>query len=147
MCLTYPSSNQGVRWASSNPLVATVDANGIVRAVSAGQTTITVITDDGDKTASCVVNVPIPVTGVTLNQSSKIMPITSTFQLSATVAPSNAGDKSLRWASSNPSIASVDANGLVTANGTGQAFITVYTNDGNFNASCTVEVYRPVTGI
>ena len=67
----------------------------------------------------------------------------TTAQLSATITPSNATDKSVRWESNNTSVATVDGNGLVTAISTGTAIVTAHTNDGNFAASCTVTVDFP----
>ena len=51
------ATNQAVRWTSSNPNVATVDSDGTVKAVAAGETTITVTTEDGGKTATCTITV------------------------------------------------------------------------------------------
>ena len=66
----------------------------------------------------------------------------------ATVSPESATDKSLTWSSSDPDVASVNADGLVTAHKPGTAVITVATGDGGFTASCTVNVvpeYIPET--
>jgi len=72
-----------------------------------------------------------------------LTPENTTAQLSATITPSNATDKSVRWESNNTSVATVDGNGLVTAISTGTAIVTAHTNDGNFAASCTVTVDFP----
>ena len=84
-----------------------------------------------------------PVTGVTLNQTAISFysnTSTKTANLTATIAPSGAADKAVSWQSSNASVATVDASGLVTAVGNGTATITVTTNDGGYTASCTVTV-------
>ena len=65
------------------------------------------------------------------------------MQLSATVNPANAMDKTVTWSSSNTAVATVDANGKVTAVGNGTAVITVTTNDGSKTASVTVTVAIP----
>lgn len=83
----------------------------------------------------------IPVTGVTLNQSSiTLTSVGQTQQLQATVQPSNATNKSLTWESDHQEIASVDQTGRVTAKTEGTATITVKTVDGNKTATCTVNV-------
>ena len=93
----------------------------------------------------------IKATGVTLNQTS--LTLTSAGQtatLQATVSPSNASNKSVTWTSSNPSVATVDSNGVVTAVSNGTATITVMTSDGsNKTATCAVTVNIPVqaTGV
>ncbi|MBR6846282.1 MAG: Ig domain-containing protein [Bacteroidaceae bacterium] len=93
----------------------------------------------------------IPVTGITLNKTTASLTSRGqTLQLTATVTPDNATDKSVIWSSSNPSVATVDANGLVTAVSSGRTTITATTADGsNKTATCavTVNISVPVTGI
>jgi hypothetical protein len=81
----------------------------------------------------------VAVTGVTLNPTSLTMEIGDTETLIATVAPSNATNKSVTWSSSNGNVATV-SNGVVTAVGVGNATITVTTVDGNKTATCDVTV-------
>jgi uncharacterized protein YjdB len=91
-----------------------------------------------------VPHVPVPVTGVTLNASAKTVNAGSTFQLTATVAPTNADNKAMTWSSGDTAVAMVDANGLVTAKAEGTAAITVKTADGNKTAQCVITVPRNV---
>jgi hypothetical protein len=79
-----------------------------------------------------------PPTSVTLDQNSVNLKIGSTYELSATVGPSNAIDKSVVWSSSDTSVATVDNTGLVTVVGPGTAVITVKTVAGGLTASCVV---------
>ena len=151
------ASNKAVTWASDNTSVATVDQNGKVTAVSAGTATITVTTVDGSKTATCTVTVEdeivtVPVTGVSLDKTSLTLTTGKSDTLTATVAPANASNKAVSWASSNTSVATVDQNGKVTAVSAGTATITVTTVDGSKTATCTVTVEDeivtvPVTGV
>ncbi len=81
------------------------------------------------------------VSEVSLNKANTtLVGIGSTTDLNATVKPANAGNKRVTWTSSNPSVATVDANGLVTAVGMGNTTVTVTTEDGNKTASCNVKV-------
>ena len=144
------ADNKNVIWTSSDEKVATVTADGVITAVSAGTVTITVKTEDGNFTASCTVTVvpdPIPVTGVTLNKQVLYLVEWSSATLKATVTPDDADDKSLIWTSSNSYIAKVDENGKVTAYSPGTATITVTTADGNYTATCTVYVYSSTVSV
>lgn len=85
----------------------------------------------------------VSVTGVSLNKNSTSIEEGSTEQLTETVTPSNATDKSVTWSTSNSSVATV-SNGLVTAVSTGSARITVTTTDGGYTAYCDVTVTAAV---
>ncbi len=82
----------------------------------------------------------VPVTGVTLNQTTAQLEVGRNMQLNAAVAPSNATNKQVSWTSSNSAIASVNANGVVTGLAPGTATVTATTADGNKTAVCTVTV-------
>jgi uncharacterized protein YjdB len=137
------ATNQNITWSSSNTGVATVDANGKVTARGSGTATITVKTEDGGYTATCTVIV-VPVTGVSLNKTStRLVRHTATTEtLTATVSPANANNKNVTWSSSNTGVATVDANGKVTAGTAGTATITVRTVDGGKTATCAVTVRK-----
>ena len=80
------------------------------------------------------------VTGVSLNKNTTTIKVGGTETLTAMVEPANATNKAVTWSSDNISVATVDANGLVTAVAEGSATITVTTEDGSKTASCTVIV-------
>ncbi|HUG12079.1 MAG TPA: Ig-like domain-containing protein [Opitutaceae bacterium] len=137
------ATNQTVTWSSSDDNVATVDAVGLVSAVASGTATITVTTIDGGFQASTSVTVEsvvIPVTGVSVTPESATIELGSTRTLLATVAPANASDTGVTWASSNPDVATVSGAGIVTAVATGAATITATTNDAGFTDSTEVVV-------
>ncbi|MET3290435.1 UNVERIFIED_CONTAM: uncharacterized protein YjdB/alpha-tubulin suppressor-like RCC1 family protein [Brevibacillus sp. OAP136] len=149
------AANKNVSWASADPKIVTVDTNGKITGIKVGTTTVTVTTEEGNFTATCEIEVkpaPIPiikVTGVTLDKTSMTLKVNETGQLNATVRPADATDKTVRWSTANSSIATVNANGTVTANARGKTTITVTTNDGNYQAICEVTVIQaiPVTGV
>ena len=85
----------------------------------------------------------VPVTGVTLNESSATINTGEELVLTPTISPSNATNKNVTWSSSDTSVATV-SNGTVTGVGEGTATITVTTEDGNFEASCVVTVQAGV---
>ena len=136
------ATNKAVTWTTSNSSVATVDSNGLVTAVAPGTATITATTTDGSNlSASCAVNVVVPVTSISLDKTSAELVKGNAMKLIVTVLPSNATNKVVTWSSSNPTIASVDDNGLVTALAAGFVTITTMTTDGsNLSASCNVTV-------
>ena len=89
----------------------------------------------------------IAVTGVTLNKTSTTLTVGGSERLTATVAPGDATDKAVTWASSNTAVATVDASGNVTAVSAGTATITVTTADGGKTAICTVTVRSNSGGV
>lgn len=82
---------------------------------------------------------PVHATGVTLDKTSASVKQGRTITLTATVAPADAVNKNVTWSSNNASVATV-SNGVVTGVATGNAKITVATEDGSHTASCTVTV-------
>ena len=139
------ATDKTVTWTTSDEAIATV-SDGVVTGVKAGEVTITA--KAGDKSATCTVTVTaattepevVPVTGVTLSQTAVTLDIDQSITLTATVAPENATNKAVTWASDKTDIATVDANGKVTAVAAGTANITVTTADGGKTATCTVTV-------
>lgn len=141
-----------IRWSSSDPQTVSVDQSGTVQGLAIGSATITASATINGKeiNASCTVTVlPILVSGITLNTRTAELKATETLKLEATVTPDNATDKTLRWTTNAPSIASVNQEGMVTALMVGEANITARATDGsNVYASCTVKVVpTPATGI
>lgn len=131
------ATGKTVTWTSSDPEIATVDEVGKVTAVKDGDVTITA--KAGEKTATCKVTVcSIPVTSVKLNSTCFGMDAGDTATLVATVNPNNATDKTVTWTSSDPEIATVDANGKVKAVKVGTATITA--KAGEKSAECIVAV-------
>lgn len=143
------ASDKVVKWMSSDAGVATVDAEGVVRAHSVGKAVIKAESvSNPDVVASCEVTVVQPVTGVTLDATSiQLKEVGATYQLNATVFPEEASNKSVTWSSSDKSVCTVSKNGLVTAVGSGTATVSVATVDGGKTASCKVTVTISVSSI
>ncbi len=139
------ATNKTVTWSTSNSSVATVNGDGSVTAKAAGSATITVRTTDGTNlSASCQVTIKektVLATSISLNKTSAEINTGETLQLTATVLPSNATNKTVAWSSSNSSVATVYSDGSVKAKAAGSATITVRTTDGtNLSAYCSVTV-------
>ncbi|MBD5321987.1 MAG: leucine-rich repeat protein, partial [Bacteroides sp.] len=133
------AADKTLLWTSSDPSVATVDANGQVTAVGVGEAVITVTCGGVSAECKVVVNAKIiSVESVTLDRTSVECNPGAVVQLTATVNPDDATDKSLSWSSSNEAVSTVDANGQITAVGVGEAVITV--TCGGVSAECKVVV-------
>ena len=89
-----------------------------------------------------IVTDEVKVTGISINEQSVSLKQGEAFQLIATVQPDNATNKKVIWSSSNEAVASVNQNGLVTANSAGEANITVITEDGGFSTTAIVTVEK-----
>ena len=127
-----PSNNvSSIEWFSSNTNVATV-TNGEVIAKAVGTTTITAQLPNGQK-AECVVNVSakvVDVLQIKINVSSLKLKVGKSSQLSVSILPSTATNKTITWSSSNTKVATVDKNGKVTAKSKGSAKIYARSANG-----------------
>lgn len=138
--------NSDVQWSTSDETLATVDENGLVKStMKSGEVTITVTSKENNNISDqvkIIINNILNVTGVSLNKTTLTMTDKSIVKLSATVEPTGATQKDVKWKSNNSSIASVDDNGNVIANSPGTAIITVTTEDGAKTATCHVTVNK-----
>ena len=153
--LPATATNQNVTFGTTNPAVASVDANGIVTALSAGTTTITVLTEDGGYTAQLPVVVQsktassISVNGISFVNESVSVVVGSVETLTYNITPSNASNKAVTWHTSNDQVVRVN-NGVIEAVAVGTATVSATTADGNYTAICKVEVTSSavaVTGV
>jgi len=143
------ATDKSVTWTTSDEAIATIDANGVVTGKKAGKAVITAASvSNPDVTASCEVTVLQPVLEVKLDTTHVAFnEIGITYQLTATVLPEDAYDKSVTWASSDEAVCTVSESGLITSVGAGIATITVTTVDGGKTATCEVTVFIPVKTI
>lgn len=117
-----------IQWSSSDTGVATVDASGRIHGLSVG--TVRITATCGDLTASCTVSVVIPAAYVSLNPYYATLTQGQNITLSATVLPDTATVQQVVWASSDPSVATVDSSGVVHAVSPGVTAITATAADG-----------------
>lgn len=135
------ATNKTYSWTTSNPLVATVTASGVVTPKAKGTATIKATTADGGKVASCEVTVWEPVSAIALDKTDVTITLgDNAVQLTATVSPDNASNKTITWTTSNTAVATVSANGLISGKGVGSASITATTVDGSLATVATFKV-------
>jgi hypothetical protein len=131
------SSNTAQEWTVNN-INVTGEVNIEVISINTGTRGSTTI--DDFTWADYSPNGSVDVDGVELNKSETTIETGATEQLTATVSPGNATDKTVSWSTSAAGVATVSGTGLVTAVSVGQATITVKTNDGDFEDDCVVTV-------
>ena len=119
--------------------VARLDGNRII-AVNNGETKITATC--GIVKTSAKVTVTTKVEQITLNKTEGILTVGNTHTIKATVFPEDATDKAVTWKSSDESIATVDAEGNVTAKGTGNVTIMAVNSDGDVSADYALTVNK-----
>lgn len=145
------ATDKALTWVSSETSVLTVDASGKAVALKAGKAKVTVTSADGKKSDSREITVEaadvvIPVTGVAFNFDYVDVTIGGEADLSVTITPEDATDKSLIWSSSDETVITVN-NGRVKGLKKGSAQVTVTTKDGGFTDVCTVNAVVSVTGV
>lgn len=146
--LPTDANDKSLTWSSSNTNIVKVDQNGKVTAVNGGRATITAKANDGSgKFDTCEIEVIVMVESITLNKSSMSMSKGEQANLTATVKPDDATDKSVTWSSSDWAYARVDENGKVTALSSGIVYISATATDGsNVSANCEIIINYPRTG-
>lgn len=143
------ATSKTLKWSSTNTSVATVDASGLVSAIAQGTTQIVATTTDGSNlSAICDITVEkqfVYVSDLQITPASKRLAIGETIPLDVIIKPSDATNKAVVWSSTNPGVASVSKEGLVTAVSKGEAIIIASSQDGsNLSSTCNVTVYNNV---
>ena len=148
-CYVYPdyASNKNIDWTIPTSGIVNISGSNTdctITAINPGTVSVTAKSKDGtNKSGSCsvtVTNAPAPIVPVTGVTATSFIHSGETRTITANVQPSNATNKTVTWSSSNPSVASVDSQGKVTANNEGYASITVKTQDGNYTFDSQVTV-------
>ena len=143
-----PGTKVSLKWTSSNRNVATVDQNGVVKAVGNGDAKIYIDSKENGcgKKLGVVVHVSTKETGIKLCTSKLTMPAGQTKYLTATFSPSSASNQNISWSSSKTKVATVDQNGKVTGIKAGTAVITGKSVSG-LTSTCTVTITPKVKSI
>jgi len=127
------ATDKGITWRSADEQIASVTETGIVTAVSLGTTTIFAEATDGSNvSAGCTVKVvPTIATGITITPPAETsFKVGESIELTATVMPENATDKSVVWSVSDEAVATVDSKGVVTAKSIGEVTVKATNSAG-----------------
>ena len=146
------ADNKNVHFTSDNDAVAAVDDNGLVTALSSGEAVITVITEDGKKTAKCKITVEkeiIQLKTITITNAPAELEKGAQVQLGIKYIPDNTTQsKSVEWKTSDASVAVVSSTGLVTAKKTGTVTITAVSKaDSSIQSKVTIKVLSHITDV
>lgn len=148
-CEPEDASNISFDFASSDEEVATVDKDGKVKALKAGECDITTtLVQDGEKVAEKTTHVKAfyEVESITLDSNEGKLTVGNSHTIKATVAPEEvAAETTIEWSSSNEKVATVDSNGKVTAVSSGNATITATAGEESANYEVTVEQPKKAT--
>ena len=134
-----------ISWTSANASIASVSSTGMIKGLSAGTTTITAQCQT--KTTSLSVTVSVPIQSITLNNMNITLNRGSTYTPVVMTQPINVNQSLITWKSMMPNIATVTADGLITAVSNGTTMITALAQNGSKTASMIVRVLTSVSSI
>ena len=137
------ATNKKVTWKVADPSIASVDQNGVITGVAPGKTKVSIVSEEGGFTSEqelFVQEVTHKVTSIQLDRTSLSMTAGTEESLTATIIPSDATNKAVRWWSSDHAVAWVTNQGIVRAQGVGTCNIMVMSEDGGHQATCKVTV-------
>ena len=129
-------------WSSSDSSIATVDENGVVKGLKEGTVTITVTSPNGIST-TCTVQVTkdkVNVNKIIVDPTELSLKIGESYQIVTKIEPEDATERGVTFKSSDPSVATVDSNGVIKGIKAGTVTITVVSKDGKVQSTCKVTV-------
>lgn len=145
---TGPMKAAGVSFESSDPSIAVVNSAGYVRGVAPGECELTIRSNKNPEVfATIPVRIYVKLKKIRLTASETTLNVGQQMQLSYRLEPENVDPVAVTFSSNKKSVATVDANGLVTAVGRGRATLTVSAQDGKKRASVRLEVRQGVEEI
>ncbi len=142
-----PLTGRIVTWSTSDAGLATVDANGLVTGKAAGGPVTVTATSEGKAGTAAITVIPIPVASVDVTPATATIAVNATVQLTATPKDANGGaltGRAVTWATADASIATVDANGLVTGTAAGGPVTITATSEGKSGTSAVTVTLTPV---
>ena len=147
--LPTTASNTSVAWSSSDDNVATVSSEGVITANGEGTCIITCTAADGYGIKStCEITVKQQVTEIVLSETTVSLCLGDTKTITATATLETASNTDVIWSSSDENVATVSADGIVTAKGEGTCIITCTAADGYGAVSvCEVTVMQQTTSL
>jgi len=144
------TTERGLVWSSSNEKVVTVTPDGRVTPVGNGTATVQALSANGKKVAKCKVTVDLPVhvQGIRLDGTEYVLEgAGQNYQITASVVPSTADNKKLRYSSSDESVAVVSSKGVVTSLKVGETVITVTTDEGGYKGEFKITVIPKIVKV
>ena len=153
--LPADATNKKIEWSVAPKGIVEISAKEnvcTVKAVKAGDVTVTAKTEEGGKTATCKITAkPVPVTGITLGPPTLKLPLGTSGTVTAAVLPENATNKTVTWTAEPVDAVELtdNKNGSCTVKALtkGTVTVTAKTEDGEKTAACEVECTVSVTGI
>ena len=137
------ASNNKLEYISSNPQVATIDNEGNIKAISSGTTIITVKSPEYGVQSEIQIQVYSKVTGIIIDQKDINMVVGDNFKINAYIEPDDANNKNVIYKSGNEEIATIDENGIITANKEGDTIVTISPEENNeIKQECKLTVVR-----
>ena len=145
-----PLIGRTVTWTTSNATIATVDVNGLVTGKVAGAPVTITATSEGKSGTSTVTVNPAPVDSVGVTPSPASVAVGITLQLTATLKDANGNTltgRTVTWGTSDATLATVDANGLVTGKSVGGPVVITATSEGKSGTSSVTVTPAPVASV
>ena len=144
------ATNQDIEYLSEDSKIVEIEKDGIIKAVGIGETRVKVITKDGNYTEIVKVKVKekiVNVEGIEIEEGNITIKVGDSKKINATIIPSNANNKSVKYESSNEEIATINEDGIIRGIKEGQVRISAITYDGEKKATIEVKIERVIVRV